>query len=346
MRTRLTLLLLLLLSACGPAAAPSDPLLLYVEADEAGGSRIVTAGEPVAPFPLQVSEQCAVYRIHPSPATAWVAIEFDCTDAPLVVFVWVDFHGRSSGSWRRSNSRFLAWAADGQAAYLKADPFGSPQIVLENPAAEHWDATALPPSLYDLAVLPDGRVIYSTTLGLGYGSQTWTADADGGQPRQVMDWPDHIVAYLSPSPNGIPIAFIVFPDSETPFPNGALFVLEDGREYITDADAGHGYAPAWSPDGTRLAFVHRDNPDDPQADLSAGALRSNIYLVEFPSQSVSPLTSFPDAIVETPAWSPDGSRLVFNVVRNGTIQIWQAAAGDLQPLTAPGACCAAWVPGR
>lgn len=346
---RLALLILLLLAACGPAAAPADPLLLYVEADEAGGSRIAVLGESVSPFPLAVPGQCLVYRIHPSPGTAWVAVEYDCIDAPVVEFVLVDLHGRGSGTWRRPNSRFLAWAADGQAAYLKADPFGSPQIVLENPAAEGWDATDLPASLYDLAALPDGRVLYSTTLGLGYGSQTWISEADGSQPGQVMDWPERIAAYLRPSPDGSRVAFILFPDSAVPFPDGELWSMHpDGTElqFLSAADAGHGYAPAWSPDGTQLAFVHRDNPDDPQADQSAGALRSNIHLVDFPARSVSPLTAFPDAILESPAWSPDGSRLVFNVVRNGTIQIWQAAAGDLQPLTGPGACCAAWVPGR
>ena len=115
---------------------------------------------------------------------------------------------------------------------------------------------------------------------------------------------------------------------------------------LADADAGHGYAPAWSPDGTWIAFVVRENPNDPNADQSAGKLLSNVYRVGLQGGALTPVTTFTDAIVEASVWSPDGTSLFFNVVRNDTIRVWFDEAGVVRQLSDQVACCAVWVPGR
>ena len=68
-------------------------------------------------------------------------------------------------------------------------------------------------------------------------------------------------------------------------------------------------APAWSPDGDRIAYVSRvDQIFD-------------IYILNLSSQQIIKLTeSF--AINESPTWSPDGRHLIFTSTRNGNIQIY------------------------
>jgi len=169
--------------------------------------------------------------------------------------------------------RFLAWSVDGHSLYLKADSLGNPT---NRPLRPH----SRPPR--DLVAArddlrpgcpADGRIVYSLTRGLGFGSETWLADADGHHARQILAEPLDIAAYLRPSPDGNQIAYILMPDSQTPFTVGELWMMSaDGKNphALAEADAGHGYAPAWSPDGMQIAFVVRENSNDPQADQSAG----------------------------------------------------------------------------
>jgi len=55
------------------------------------------------------------------------------------------------------------------------------------------------------------------------------------------------------------------PDSNIPFTVGELWVTNgDGNNPVLlgEADAGHGYEPAWSPDGAQIAFLGRENKSD------------------------------------------------------------------------------------
>jgi len=50
------------------------------------------------------------------------------------------------------------------------------------------------------------------------------------------------------------------PDTEDQFSVGELWIMApDGGDIhkLGFADAGHGFAPVWSPDGRRIAFVER-----------------------------------------------------------------------------------------
>ena len=133
-----------------------------------------------------------------------------------------------------------------------------------------------------------------------------------------------IISFARYSPDGRQIAFIKIPDTQTPFTVGELWVMNaDGSNArkLADADAGHGYAANWSPDGKRIAFVVRENPEDEQADQSSDALISNIYIVDVESGALTQVTHLEDGRVETPFWSPDGNTLAFNVVINDRMEV-------------------------
>jgi Tol biopolymer transport system component len=251
-----------------------------------------------------------------------------------------------------SDSRFLAWTPDGKQVYLRMDTLGNPRIIRFTVADGRSETLTFPPTLYDLAVLPDGKsVLYSTTQGIGFGSEVWLAKPDGEPVRKVFTARQNIVAYLRPSPDGDQVAFILFPDSQVPFPNGELWVMDVNGENprkLALADAGHGYAPAWSPDGAQIVFVVRENASDSRVEQSAGALISNLYRVEVRSGNMVPVTRFTDAIVETPVWSPDGRAIVFNVIRNGKIQasVHEMDSTVVMTLGNGLSCCAIWLPGK
>jgi TolB protein len=86
--------------------------------------------------------------------------------------------------------------------------------------------------------------------------------------------------------------------------------LVTGERTRVSARAGINGAPAWSPDGRRLALtLSRDGNLD-------------IYTLELATQTLSRITS-DDAIDTEPEWSRDGQTLYFTSDRAGNAQVYQ-----------------------
>jgi Tol biopolymer transport system component len=307
--------------------------------------------DPGQSIPLDVSRSCAIWDLRSAPRGRVIALELDCGNGMTVMLLDIDQEMTSLPAARyETDSRLLAWTPDGEQVYLRIDTLGDPRVVLASVDGDAAIESSFPASLYDLAGMPDGdSVLYATTQGLGYGSVLWLAKLDGKSARRLLVDPAHIIAYARPSPAGDQIAYILMPDSQVPFTVGELWVMSaDGSQprFLMEVDAGHGFAPVWSPDGSQIAAVVRENPDDTDANTSAWALVSNISVVDVESGQELAATDFPDALVEAPVWSPDGAALVFNVIGNGTITVWisDLAEGTLQPLDeAPFSCCAVYL---
>ena len=305
---------------------------------------------------IPVNFPCPLTATHAAPSGQYLALELDCVNGPLVQVM--DIHtGEVTTPFTDVDSHFLAWDL-GNGLYLRVDTLGNARLmrVVPNGPAGQFPLTV---PAYDMDFAPDDRtLIYSFTRGLGLGSTLLAADSAGGRARLLHADADSIITFARWSPDGKQIAFIKMPDTETPFPLGELWVMDaDGSRArpLAPADAGHGYAAAWSPDSTRIAFVGRDNPGDAAADRSAGALVSNIYIVEAATAQqlvlseveVSRVTRFEGALVESPVWSADGRFLAFSVVAlNDTINVWLAdlASGAVTLLESRGpACCPGWI---
>ena len=107
------------------------------------------------------------------------------------------------------------------------------------------------------------------------------------------------------------------------FSTRIAYVLKNGRQYqlqIADADGQNASAalvsddpiisPAWSPDGTRLAYV------------SFQTKKPVVYIHTLATKQRTVLSNFKGSN-SAPAWAPDGSRLAVVLTKDGLSQIYE-----------------------
>jgi Tol biopolymer transport system component len=311
--------------------------------------------EPVGKIPFSLPPNCGLSNTFPAPVGSFIAIELNCPNGQTVLYLDTSTSlsaGSESASITQpvtnSDSHFLVWTPDGQAAYLKIDSLGNPRVVRAD-ADGRQEPIPITEFTYDLAPsLNQGEFTFTFSRGLGQGSELWLAKRDGKVVEQLYADPLNYISFARWSPDGRQIAFIKIPDSQTPFTMGELWVMDiDGMNArkLADADAGHGYAANWSPDGTKLAFVVRENPEDENADQSSDALISNIQIVYVESGKSTQITNITEGRVETPFWSPGGNTLSFNIVINGRMDVHHAdiITGRMWASLTEPACCPAWM---
>ena len=196
-------------------------------------------------------------------------------------------------------------------------------------------------------VSPDGKTLAFDTVGV-----LWTVAASGGTAKRLTD--DYFdIAQPDWSPDGSLLAFHSYRDgvfnlwtiradgsdlrqlTHGPYDHREPRFSPDGRYLAFSSDLAGSYAiytydrqtgdislitdtaveefePAWSPDGRQIAFVVGNTEID-AVTLATGARR---VMLTVPAGQV----------IHSPAFTPDGKDIVYNVTANGTTHLFKSGA--------------------
>jgi Tol biopolymer transport system component len=157
---------------------------------------------------------------------------------------------------------------------------------------------------------PDGRKI-AFISDRDFSSDIFVMNADGSN---VVKLTDNFATDTNPSfsPDGTKIAF----NSDRDGPPQIYVMDADGSNVVrvTD-DEGWNAVPAWSPDGKKIAYTC-----DPMSSLfSTGSLVSQIRVINVDGSNMEKISRKNDS---SPAFSPDGEKIVFESSRDGNYEIY------------------------
>jgi TolB protein len=114
-------------------------------------------------------------------------------------------------------------------------------------------------------------------------------------------------------------------------------------------NGGRNFAPAWSPDGQRIAFERRfgKGPQSGQCHACRESLTYEVHVMNADGSEQRRLT--PRGA--KPGWSPDGRTIAFMSKRNSNAEIYVMNADgtgqrNLSRNPARDDCCFAWSPGK
>jgi TolB protein len=107
--------------------------------------------------------------------------------------------------------------------------------------------------------------------------------------------------------------------------NRVIYVMNadgSGQTRLTSNGTRDGY-PAWSPDGTKIAFIDPTwSPDGTKiAFYSLRSFNGDIYVMNADGSGQTRLTNN-EAYDITPVWSPDGMKIAFGSDRDGNFEIY------------------------
>jgi serine/threonine protein kinase len=154
--------------------------------------------------------------------------------------------------------------------------------------------------------------------------QVYLMNFDGSDQRPLTDELDG-ACQPAWSPDGKQLAYIspcVVRNAQDTYEGASIYIVNaDGSgKTALPASAQGEFDPAWSPDGSQIAFTSlRDG-------------HAQIYTINLVTSVITRVTdTSPDVATRQPAWSPDGRSLLYTARRVGVLQIWQVAAGGESP---------------
>jgi len=201
-----------------------------------------------------------------------------------------------------------AWSPDGRRIVFTATRGDVSQVAtMRSDGSQRHDLAPAPTDQRAPAWSPDGRLIAFLSKTSGGYFDLYAAAADGRTLRRVP----------TPAPSLRPDVneFVWLPDGRLAYTNRSGLAQEGITVTTVSGDdhryLGSGSAPAWSPDGRRLAFVvsHSGAPE--------------IYVRSVGGRAVR--LSDPNLASVRPAWSPDGRQIAYLILGGGTVRLVVAA---------------------
>ena len=345
-------------TGCGSAI--SQPAVLFLRADSAGGTQLYRQDAPDS-APQQLSGQGAGDVLDFAAAPDGRRLVYTITDGANGALRIVNSDGgddRELLACPDAECSGPVWSPDGtrlvyERRALDADnALGSPRLHWLDPA----DGATLP--------LVAGEVI-------GYGARfspdgawlSYVSPADegvvlyrlaDGQQRLLSSRVGRPAAF-SPDSAQVIVSDLVLEgnptapdDGDVPAPiqeSSRVFLYrvllaEEGRERISADLPVDDSAPAWSPDGQWIAFGRVP------ADAASGR---QLWLMRPDGSEARALTNDPNLFHGPPTWSPDGTTLLYQRFDlsdpAATPEVWHLRLADsLSTLIAPGGYLPAWLP--
>ncbi|MCB0163539.1 MAG: tetratricopeptide repeat protein [Anaerolineae bacterium] len=216
--------------------------------------------------------------------------------------------------WPDSEEDYASWSPDGTQIVFQSDETGENDIYIMN--SDGSEVTNLTQAIGQDRYphwSPDGTTIYFTSERMGGDKHIYAMAADGSDLRPITteeDIPDGIKSTgYDLSPDGSRIAFGY---------EGQIHIINSDGSQLTNLDtyANHpsfSYSPSyivWSPNGQMIAFVAQ------VTDRSNGIqIQYDILVVNADGTNLRRLTD-ERGDDETPAWSADSQRLLFQSDQN------------------------------
>jgi Tol biopolymer transport system component/predicted Ser/Thr protein kinase len=223
-----------------------------------------------------------------------------------------------------TSGRHMDWSPDGK--YLLVCDKVSPQdvrssILLISVEDGQRKGLASPPGpfLASPTFSPDGKML-AFTQGAGFLAQDiYVMPASGGEPRRLTS-DNRLIEGLAWTRDG---KQIVFSSTRTGLASLWRVSVSGGAPELVSGAGGDARAPAVSPRGDRLAYVH-------------SLAHLNIWRTEWPEAKGSrgsPLKLIASSRMDAEGdYSPDGKRIVFSSDRSGNFELWVTNGDGSNPV--------------